>query len=86
MDRPHGIGLGQRQQVVVALQVAWVVPEPVAAVPRLVEPVRLEHGAHRAIEHEDPLGKQTIEAGAPGRARERAKSGGVHGFGGTGRR
>ena len=37
MDRPDRVGLGQRQQVVVAAQVARMVAEPVAAVAGLVE-------------------------------------------------
>ena len=45
----------RREQVVVALQVARPVGEPLAAVVGLVGPVALDHRAHRAVEHQDPL-------------------------------
>ena len=46
-------GCGERQQVVVALEVARPVGEPLAAVARLVGPVALDHRAHRAVEDQD---------------------------------
>ncbi len=61
-------GLRQRQQVVVALEVAaravmlvrvvcisTFVGEALAAVAALVELVALQHRAHRAVDHEDAL-------------------------------
>ncbi len=45
--------LGQRQQVVVALEVARPVAEPFAAVAGLVELVALDHGAHGAVQDQD---------------------------------
>ena len=58
MDRPDGGRLGQREQVVVAAQVARMVTEALTPVASLVECARLQHRAHRAVEHEDALGQQ----------------------------
>ena len=55
------VGLGQREQVVVALQVARPVGEALAAVARLGGPVALDHRAHGAVD-------------APGSARGGARS------------
>ena len=55
VDRGHQLRLGQRQQVVVALEVAGPVGEALAAVAGLVGPVALDRGAHRAVEDEDAL-------------------------------
>ena len=54
-------GLRERQQIVVALQVAAVVAEALAAVARLIELVLLDHGAHRAIEQHDALIEQLLQ-------------------------
>ncbi len=61
MDLADQLGTGQRQQVVVALEVARPVAEALAAVISLAEPVRLDDGSHRAVEHQDPLAKQAPE-------------------------
>ena len=53
MDAGDRLGLGEREQVVVAAQVARPVGEPAAAEVGLAEPVLLDHRAHRAVEHED---------------------------------
>ena len=74
VGRVHGpdrVGLRQRQEIVVAAQVAGMLAEAVAPVARLIELVRLEHRAHRAVEDEDAFREQTGEPGTPARARER---------------
>jgi hypothetical protein len=56
MDR-----IAEREQVVVADEIAGVVRvrgEALSAVGRLVEPVTLDHGPHRPVEHQDPLVQQ----------------------------
>ena len=53
--------LRQRQQVVVALQIARPVAEALPAVGGLVGLVALDHRAHGAVEHQDALGQQTPE-------------------------
>ena len=58
MDRGDDLGLGEREQVVVALQVAGPVGEALAAVARLVGPVALDRRAHGAVDHQDPLAQQ----------------------------
>ncbi len=49
------LGLGQRQQIVVAAQVAQPVGKPFAAKLFFGETITLDHRAHRAVEHEDAL-------------------------------
>jgi hypothetical protein len=46
--------LGERQQVVVALEVLTPVGEPLPAVVGLGQLVPLDHRAHRAVQDEDP--------------------------------
>ena len=53
MDAADQLGPGQRQQVVVALQVRRPVGEARAAEVRLRERVLLDHRAHRAVEQQD---------------------------------
>ena len=53
MDTGDDLGLGDRQQVVVALHVTGPVGEPFTAITRLVRPIALDRGAHRPVEHED---------------------------------
>ncbi len=55
VDRADDVRLRDRQQVVVADQVAGVVGEALPAVAGLVGAVTLDRGAHRAVEHHDPL-------------------------------
>ena len=61
MDLADHLRPRQRQQVVVALQVAWPVAEALAAVVGLTEPVRLHDRAHRAVEDQDALAQQAAE-------------------------
>ena len=53
MDRAHGVGLGEREQLVVAAEVAAVIAESVAAERFVGQPERLDLGAHGAVEHHD---------------------------------
>ena len=53
MDALDDVGPRQDEQVVVALQVVRMVAEALTAVVRLGERVALDHGAHRAVQHED---------------------------------
>ena len=56
------LGLGQREQVVAALERERVVLEPLAAPHRLVrEPKPLHHRAHRAVEHDDAAVEQLAQ-------------------------
>ena len=61
VDRPDDLGLGQAEQVAVAAHLLVPVGEPVAAITRLVEPVTLDHRAHRAVDHQDALGEEGRE-------------------------
>ena len=55
MDGANDVGPGQHQQIVVALELARMVGEALAAEVGLAELVRLDLRAHRAVEHEDAL-------------------------------
>ena len=65
VDRLDRLGLGEDEEVVVALLVMVADPEAVAAEVVLVEAEALDLGAHGAVEHEDPL------AGGGGQGLER---------------
>jgi hypothetical protein len=58
VDGADDLGLAEREQVVVALQVAGRVGEPLPAVLGLAEAVPLDHRAHRAVEHQHPRAQQ----------------------------
>ena len=51
-------GLGQIQDIGIALEVAVVVGEPRAAIRLLVQLLALDQGAHGAVENEDALGQE----------------------------
>ena len=55
VDRAHDVGLRQHEEVVVALEVVVVAGKARAAVVGLVEPVALDHRAHRAVQDQDAL-------------------------------
>jgi hypothetical protein len=55
MDLFDDVRLRQRQQIVRAFQVARVLRELRAAKPILVQPVALDHRAHRAVDDQDSL-------------------------------
>ncbi|CAB4945373.1 unannotated protein [freshwater metagenome] len=61
VDRPDDVRLRDRQQVVVADQVAGVVGEALPAVAGLVGPVALDGRAHRTVQHHDPLAQDRSE-------------------------
>ena len=62
MDLRDHVGPRQDEDVVVALEILRMILEPLAAEIRLGQLVPLDHGAHRAIEHEDPFGEQPLES------------------------
>ena len=55
---PDNAGLRQRQQVVVAFQVATVPGEPVAAVIGLLQAAGLDYGAHGPVQQQDAFLQQ----------------------------
>ena len=63
VDAGDGLGLGDRQQVVAALEVAMVGGELRAAVVGLAELELLDHGAHRAVEDGDASGEEFAKLG-----------------------
>ena len=66
VDVTNQIGLGQHQQVVVALQIVRPVGKPLAAIVGLAELVALNHGAHGAVEHEDAALQRGVKFGVAG--------------------
>ena len=56
-------GLGQDQQVVVALEVVRMILEPLAAIIGFLQPVALDHRAHGSVEDEQALREQGGEFG-----------------------
>ncbi len=61
MDILDGAGLGQRQEVVVALLVAGAVAEAIAAEIIFDQLQRLDFRAHRAVEHENAFAGGSLE-------------------------
>ena len=61
VDAADDVRLGEAEQVVVALEVALPVGEPLAAVVGLAEPLALDHRAHGAVHDEDPLGESGLQ-------------------------
>ncbi len=53
MDGLHNIGACKAQKIVIPLQIAYMILEPVAAEIGLLQLIRLEHRSHGAIEDED---------------------------------
>jgi hypothetical protein len=77
VDLANDLRLRDRQQFVVALDVAPVVLEALAAIGCLVELVALDHRAHRAVEYEDaPLQQRGQRRAARVFAAWRASGGG----------
>jgi hypothetical protein len=78
VDRRDDGGLGQDQQVVVALQIARMVAESAgrrAAKVGLAELLSLDHSAHRAVEDEDAFPQQALQQfGLVGRRHRCAES------------
>src|SRR5690606_1970762 len=72
VDGADGLGLGEREEVVVARQRLRPVPEALAPEVGLGEAVALEEGAHRAVEDEDAAveeGAEAVERGHGSRGR-----------------
>src|SRR6185436_2701920 len=64
-DASDDPGLSQREQVVVALLIAAMLVKAITVVGVLIQPVSLDHGAHRAIQDQDALFEQAVqESGA----------------------
>jgi hypothetical protein len=61
VDAGDDLGLGERQEVVVALEVARPVLEPLAAVALLGGPVALDGRAHGSVDHRDPVAEDRSE-------------------------
>src|SRR5262245_66686849 len=53
MNLAHFLGLAENEEIVVAAHLAVPRIEARAAIAFLVEPERLDHGAHGAVEHQD---------------------------------
>ena len=64
VDIAHQRRLGQRQQVVVAFELAAPVAKALAAIVLFGEPGALDHGAHCAVEQKDALGEQGLQPGS----------------------
>ena len=64
VDRLDGLGLGDREDVDEVLQVLRVVGETLAAEIGLGVPQRVDHGSHRAVEHQDALAQQPFQQGS----------------------
>ena len=75
MDFLDDIRTGERQQIVVAPQIAPVSGEPLAAVSLFVQTVALDHGAHGAVQHQNPLLQECGETGETLAAAERLRGG-----------
>ena len=56
------LGLGQRQQIVIAAQILCVVREPLRAKIAFRELVALDHRAHGAVEDQDFFARQSVES------------------------
>jgi hypothetical protein len=61
VDAGHHVGTGEDQHLVVAGEVAGVIPESLAAEVGLGEALGLDHRTHRAVDDEDALGEQRFE-------------------------
>ena len=64
MNRLDHVRPRQHQQVVVALEVARVAGEPLAAEVGLPEPAALDHRAHGAVEDQDAFAQRRVQARA----------------------
>ena len=56
VDGHDGLGLGEREKVVAALQIMGMIGQLGAAISRLVQAELLDRRSHRAIQQEDPPG------------------------------
>ncbi len=58
MDLLDDFGPGQIEQIVVALDIARPILEPLAAISRFIQAIALDHGAHGAVENDNALPQQ----------------------------
>jgi hypothetical protein len=63
VDRADHLRVREREQVVVAAQVAMEIAEALAAELLLGELIALHHRAHGAVEHEDALLERVVQRG-----------------------
>ena len=61
MDITNNPRLGQRQEIVVALEIAGMLLKTLAPVPGLVQLVTLDHGAHGTVQNQDPFRQELFE-------------------------
>jgi hypothetical protein len=61
VDTADDLRLRQSEQVVIALLVAAVFMKSIAVVMMGVQSMALDHGAHRAVEHEYSLGEKVVQ-------------------------
>ena len=61
MDGANDLGLGEAEEVAVALQLAVRRREPLAPVLRLAQAVGLDHRPHGPVEQQDPARQQRLE-------------------------
>ena len=52
MDAGDDIGAGQRQQVVIALEIVLMVGKAFPPVVRILQALGLDHGPHGAVDHQ----------------------------------
>src|SRR5690606_22744767 len=62
MHCAHDAGLGATVNVVVDAQLRWTIAQACAAERGLVQAVTLQHGAHRAVEHQHAPREQFFES------------------------
>ena len=61
MDRLDDFRLGQAQQIVVSLKIAFPVLKALSAKTAFIQGMALDHGAHRAIEDQDSLAQPALK-------------------------
>src|SRR5690606_37793185 len=66
VDGGDGVGAGQHQLVVVALEVARPVSEAFTAKISFLQSVTLDHGAHATVEYQNALAQSIIQSGQAG--------------------
>src|SRR5215472_2899989 len=78
MNLAHFLGLAENEEIVVAGHLAVPGIEARAAIALLIEPERLDHGAHGAVKHQDALGREAPQRllGARHGYRHRGRRGG----------
>ena len=62
VDVPDDLGLGEAEQIVVALQFPGPIGEALAAILSFVELMPLNHGAHGTVQQQDAFPQQGLKA------------------------